>query len=155
MYSLLPLSLLPPLLRRRFLFNGFQRTSANHPWTSWDFHLAQLITLSSQGHYHIPCLKKNAPGAECVCVCVCVRSCMCVAKPPNERGTILRAHLRRHNCANGLKQWKRTGEEISVYQEIYNATSLGKRNEVVLFSMNISSVPSECVCAVTSPRSQI
>ena len=60
----------PPLaLTQRFLFNGFQRTSANHPGTSWDFHLAQLITLSSQVHYHILPLK-NAPGALCVCVCV-------------------------------------------------------------------------------------
>lgn len=33
--------------------NGFQRTSAFHSSTSWDFHLAKLITLSSSLHYHI------------------------------------------------------------------------------------------------------
>lgn len=44
--------------------NGFQRTSAFHFSTSWDFHLAKLITLSSSLHYHIlPHSKKKKPCA--------------------------------------------------------------------------------------------
>lgn len=39
-----------------FLFNG---TSVFHPFISWDFHLAKLITLSNQVDYHIPRLKIN------------------------------------------------------------------------------------------------
>lgn len=65
----LVLSLFPPFTRR-LVFNVFQRTSANYHWTSWDFHLAQLITLSSQVHYHIPPLKKCTEHCATVCVCV-------------------------------------------------------------------------------------
>lgn len=49
-----PSSLTLSPFTRCLVFNVFQRTSANYHWTSWDFHLAQLITLSSQVHYHIP-----------------------------------------------------------------------------------------------------
>lgn len=73
-FFLLFLSPLLPPFTRRLVFNVFQRTSANYHWTSWDFHLAQLITLSSQVHYHIP-LKKMHPtlrDSVCVCVCLCV-----------------------------------------------------------------------------------
>lgn len=62
---------LPVSLRtRRLVFNVFQRTSANYHRTSWDFHLAQLITLSSQVHYHIPPLKKCARHWASVRACV-------------------------------------------------------------------------------------
>lgn len=74
-------NIFPPLLNsltlspftRRLVFNVFQRTSANYHWTSWDFHLAQLITLSSQVHYHILPLKKMHPDTVRLCVCVYCR----------------------------------------------------------------------------------
>lgn len=65
------------LFTRCLVFNVFQRTSANYHWTSWDFHLAQLITLSSQVHYHIPPFKKRQPTQ---CNAVCVRADRCKAK---------------------------------------------------------------------------
>lgn len=75
--NIFPLILPPPHpFTRRLVFNVFQRTSANYHWTSWDFHLAQLITLSSQVHYHIPPLKKMCPTL-CDCLCTCVYRCRC------------------------------------------------------------------------------
>lgn len=68
----LTLSLCFSPFTRRLVFNVFQRTSANYHRTSWDFHLAQLITLSSQVHYHIPPLKKCIRHCATVSVCVLV-----------------------------------------------------------------------------------